>query len=145
MSTEPLIDESILEGIPDELIRPLLAISILESRTFTIEQHQQLIKEIDKFILPCHEIGGESLYYIRVQNRLYNRLYAMLDAQAGAQQIDPTAKASHADTNRWYVNIIYEDGRNEGVLVSYESTGLDTETMEEGTRPIVTKAGPGDL
>lgn len=66
---KPLVDESVLDGIPDELIRPLLAISIRASHPHTIPSYKQLLKEIRRLVGPCGGAGGESLYYIRVENQ----------------------------------------------------------------------------
>src|SRR5262245_42908560 len=74
---KPLVDESILDGIPDNLIRPLLAISIRATHAQTIEECKQLLKEIKKLIIPCGGAGGESLYYIDVRNIVSRRMYAL--------------------------------------------------------------------
>ena len=67
---EPLVDESVLDDIPPELIRPLLAMSIRASHPHTIETYQALLDEMETLLYPCAKAGGESLYYVRVHNQI---------------------------------------------------------------------------
>jgi hypothetical protein len=143
MSRETTIDLSVLDDIPDALIRPLLAISILETHVHTIEEHERLLNAINTFFHSYRNLVGESLYYVDIKNRLDARLYALRDAQTWAQQTDPTAEATDAWIDRWAVDI-FSKGTNRTVLVEYESVGLNPETMEEDARPVITDADPAD-
>lgn len=146
MKNKTLVDEIILEGIPEELIRPLLAISIRASRPQTIDGYKQLLKEIRKLTIPCGEAGGESLYYIRVRNLVSERMQAMLDAQTWARKKDPTAEAVSVDTNRWRVEIhSREQERNYSLLVALERAGVDYNRGEEKVRAAVTEATERDV
>lgn len=143
MATPPLIDERILDDIPDGLIRPLLAVCLIEMRTFSIEQHEQLIAVIQDLVRPYEDLEGEGLSHISIQNRLHRRLLAMRDAHDWAQKTDPEAQVTSVDINRWVVNVT-SVGTRRRLLVAYESAGLDPELMEETLRPVVTEAGPAD-
>ena len=143
MTNPPLIDERILEDIPDALIRPLLAVCLIEMRTFSIEQHEQLIAAIQDLVRPYEDLEGEGLSHISIQNRLNQRLQAMRDAQDWAQETDPAAQVLSVEINRWFVDIT-STGASRRLLVAYESAGLDPELMEETLRPVITEAGPAD-
>ncbi len=145
MKNKTLIDESILDGIPDELIRPLLAISIRATRPNTIEDYKQLLKDIRKLIRPCSEAGGSSLYYIDVENAVEQRLAALLAAQKWARKTDTTAEAKYIGVNRWYVNIDSGNGDYRGLLVAYERTGFDGRRMKETGRYVITEASERDV
>jgi hypothetical protein len=121
--TKSLVDESILDGIPDELIRPLLAISIRASRPHTIPSYKQLLKDIRRLIGPCGDAGGESLYYVDVQTRVEQAMQAMLDAQAWVRKTDPAAEATSIYSDRWAVNV-HSNGRNQELHVEYKPAGL---------------------
>lgn len=144
MTNKISIDESILDGIPDELIRPLLAISIRASRPHTIDGYKHLLKEIDKLTISCSEAGGESLYYIRVRNMVSQHMYAMLDAQKWVRKTDPAAKATSIAINRWSVDV-FSQQQNRLLLVAYERAGIDQRRMEEKTRAVVTEASERDV
>lgn len=140
---KPLVDESVLDGIPDELIRPLLAISIRAFRPHTINGYKQLLKEIRRLVRPCHEAGGESLFYIDIENMVNRRMQAMLDAQEWARKSDPVAEVTDIEINRWYVNI-HSNGQNRALLVAYERAGVDRR-LEEKVRAVVTEASDRDV
>lgn len=145
MKNKTLVDERILDGIPDELIRPLLAISIRATRPNTIDDYKQLLKDIRKLVRSCSEAGGSSLYYIDVENAVEQRLAALLAAQKWARKTDTAAEAKHIGVNRWYVNIHSGNGDYRGLLVAYERAGLDRRRMEEKVRFVVTEASERDV
>ena len=139
-----LVDEQILDGIPDELIRPLLAISIRATRLSTIDDHKKLLKDIQNLTEPCYEARGESGYYLHVKNMVERRMEALIAAQRKARKTDPSAEATDIDVNRWYVGI-HSNSAYRGFLVSYERAGLDRRRMEERIRLVVTEAGERDV
>lgn len=144
MKNKTLVDERILDGIPDGLVRPLLAISIRATRLNTIEDYKQLLKDIRKLSKPCHEAGGKSLYYVDVKNDVTRRLEALRAAQKWARKTDPAAEASDIGVNRWYVGV-YSNDTYRGLLVAYERAGVDRRRMEEKIRLVVTEASERDV
>src|SRR5215213_10168258 len=120
----PLIDEQVLDGIPDELIRPLLAMSIRTFRPHTIESYKKLLKDARKLRQKCLELGGQSGYYLDLENMVNERMQAMTHAQAWARKADSEAEATSIDINRWRVNV-HSNGHNRALLVAYERAGMD--------------------
>lgn len=141
---EPLVDESVLDDIPPELIRPLLAISIRASRPHTIETYQALLDEMEALLYPCAKAGGESLYYVRIRSRILQSMRAMIDAQTWGRQTDSELKATFVAPHRWMV-ILSKEGYEQDVLVNYVRDGVDRERMEEKLRPVVVEATEDDF
>jgi hypothetical protein len=139
-----LIDEQILDGIPEELIRPLLAMCMHALQPHTIESYKQLLKETRRLGRACGEAGGQGLFYIDLENSVNWRMYAMLDAQTWARKTDPDAEATDIEVNRWLVNV-HSSGANRALLVAYERAGIDRRTLEERARAIVIEASDRDL
>lgn len=139
---KPLVDERVLEGIPEELIRPLLAMSIRIFQPHTVESYKQLLKEIRQLAKPCGEAGGESLFYIDLKNMAERQMRAMLDAQTWVRKTDSTAEATSLEINRWYVNV-HSTGYNRALLVAYERAGLDVNGVR--VRAVVTEATDRDI
>ena len=137
-----LIDESILNGIPDELIRPLLAISIRASRPHTIASYKQLLKDIRRLSRLCGTAGGESLYYVDVQTNVEQAIQAMLDAQAWARKTDPIAEATSIYSDRWAVNV-HSNGQNRELHVEYKPSGLTLNGVR--LRTVVTEVKDHDV
>jgi hypothetical protein len=141
---KPLIDEQVLEGIPEELIRPLLAMCIRALQPHTAESYKQLLKETRRLGRACSAAGGQSLFYIDLENIITRRMYPMLDAQTWARKTDPTAEATSIEVDRWIVDV-HSSGTNRALLVTYERAGIDRRTLEERARVIVTEASDRDL
>lgn len=139
MKKQTLIDESVLDGIPDELIRPLLAISIRASHPHTRKGYQQLLADVRRLAAPCHTAGGESLYYIDVETRVQQYIHAMRAAEKWARQ--PDAEATSIETDQWAVEV-HSQGQNRSLLVSYERAGVDPRNFEERVRLVVTETPP---
>ena len=141
---KPLIDEQVLEGIPEELIRPLLAMCIRTLQLHTVESYKQLLKETRRLGRACGETGGQSLFYIDLEDLVTRRMYPMLEAQTWARKTNPAAEAASIEIDRWIVDV-HSSGTNRALLVSYERVGIDRRTLEERARVIVTEAGDRDL
>jgi hypothetical protein len=141
---KPLIDEQVLEGIPEELVRPLLAMCIRALQPHTVESYKQLLKETRRLGRACGEAGGQSLFYIDLEDLVSRRMYPMLDAQTWARKTDPTAEATSIEIERWIVNV-QSSGTNRALLVTYKRAGVDRRTLEERARVIVTEADDDDL
>ena len=141
---QPLVDESVLDDIPSELIRPLLAISIRATHPHTIETYQALLDEMEALLYPCAKAGGESVYYVRVRNQILQSMRAMIDAQTWGQQRDPALEASFVTHHRWMVTLS-KAGYHQDVLIHYVRDGVDRERMEEKLRPVVVEATEDDF
>lgn len=144
MNNQMLIDESVLDGIPDELIRPLLAISIRATELHTIEDFEQLFKDIEKISRRCSDAGGQSLYYILVKNAAVRRLNAALAAENWGKQTDPTAKFGGIEISRWSVRVATSKEVRR-LFVGYKPAGLDPDTMEEEIEFVITEASEDEL
>ncbi|MEM8529741.1 MAG: hypothetical protein AAGF95_02805 [Chloroflexota bacterium] len=141
---QPLVDESVLDDIPSELIRPLLAMSIRADRPHTIETYQALLDEMEPLMEACSKAGGQSLYYVKIRAKILRCMRVMIDAQTWGQQRDPALEATSVDIYSWVVGLSKE-GYHQDVLLQYKGDGLDYETMEKKIRPVVVEATEDDF
>ena len=132
------IDETILETIPEHLIRPLLVLSIRAANLHTVDECRNLINDVRKIANECSRAGGESLYYVKLLNAAEQRLQALPAVQRKMRKTDPTASVAVIDISRWSV-YGYANGRDQQWFVSYKRGGLDRHTMEESIRTVISE------
>jgi hypothetical protein len=133
----PLLDEEILDDIPDELIRPLLALCLRALKPNTIESYKQVLKEGRRLGRACRVTPSARLAYHLPETRVVVRLHRMQEAQAWAQKIDPDAEVTSILVNRWYVNTIIH-GEQRPLLVEHHLIRPDR------LRTLVTEADVDD-
>ena len=114
----PLINEDILTGIPEHLIRPLLAFSIRASRVQTLNECILLLKEARRLGRACRDSGGTSLHFRIIENALSQKMYALQDVEKRAKKTDESAMAVNIEIDRWRVNV-YQSGKNKDFTVHY--------------------------
>ena len=134
-----LVDEQLLDSIPDDLIRPLLVLSIRAAHLDTIEDCRKLLKDVRKISKRCSDAGGESLYYVHLYNIAAQRLDVLLAVQRKVRQTDPSAKAEYINISRWSVAVSTK-GQYRSWFVSFKRGGLDKRRMEEYIRTVITEA-----
>jgi hypothetical protein len=144
MNNQTLIDESVLNGIPDELIRPLLAISIRATELYSTEDFEQLFKDIQKIREAASNAEPQSLYYVHVENAATRRLCALQAAEDWAKQTDPAAHFGGIEISRWSIHV-YSGKDVRRLFVSYKPTGLDPLSMEEKIEFVITEASEDEL
>lgn len=137
------INEQILSTVSDELIRPLLALSMRALRPSSIETYKQLLREVKVLRSACSSVE-ESLLCRKLDMMISLRMYAMLDAQKWAQKQGHTAEAIGVYINRWQVEMLI-DGENREYLVSYVDDGVDKKRMERKVKPLIIEAAESDL
>jgi hypothetical protein len=139
---KPTVDQQILEQIPDELVRPLLALCMRTLRYNSVDTYQQLIHELDALREVCTGLD-EQLLWSRLNSMIQLRLIAMLNVQQWAQERGHSAEPAGVYINRWYIDMIV-DGKNKGYLVSYADDGVDEERMERKSKAVVIEATEDD-
>lgn len=144
MQDKPFIDETVLDSIPDVLIRPLLAISIRSTEINSLEDYEELLKDIEKISKACSDAGGQSLYYVNVKSAITQRLEAAQAAMDWVHQTDPSADFGGIEISRWNVHV-YSDKNVRNLFVGYKPAGLDPTTMEEDIEFVITEAGKDEL
>ncbi|HEU5015991.1 MAG TPA: hypothetical protein VFT66_25935 [Roseiflexaceae bacterium] len=137
------IDEQILENVPDELIRPLLALCMRALRENSIPEYRKLIRELNALREACTGLE-EQLLWARLDAKIYLQMHAMLEAEKWAKKHGHTAKAISVYVNRWYVQMVV-DGENKEYVISYADDGIDKRRMEQKRKAVVQEAIGDDM
>jgi len=115
---KPLINEDVLKGIPEHLIRPLLAFSIRAAQINTLDDCALLLKEARRLGHACREASGNSLYFITIENMINQKMYALQDVEKSVKKSDESARAVNIEVDQWRVNV-YQSGQNKDFTVCY--------------------------
>jgi hypothetical protein len=134
---KPLIDEQILADIPDELIRPLLAMCMRVLLPNTIVSYKQLLKESRRLDRASRIAPMSSLAYFRLERMATIRLDRLQEAQDWAQKSDPAAEVTLIGVNRWIVNTRIH-GEQRPLFVEHQPIGVYR------SRTVITEANERD-
>ena len=137
-----IINQEVLDHVPDELIRPLLALCMRTLRYNSLETYGQVLQELSAIHISNE---SEEVQFLRgrLRSAIQLRMRAMQDAQQWLQAEGHDAEPTEVYVNRWYVGMLV-DSQRKGYLVAYEADGIDQEAMEEKARAVVLEATKDD-
>jgi hypothetical protein len=138
----PIINQEILNSVPDELIRPLLALCMRTLQYNSRETYEDILEELNA-IQTSNEIQAVQFLRGRLRSAVQLRICAMQDVQQWLRANGQDAEPTEVYVNRWYVGMLV-DGQRKGYLVSHAPDGIDQEAMEEKSRAVVLEATQDD-
>jgi hypothetical protein len=138
----PIINQEILNSVPDELIRPLLALCMRTLQYNSRETYEDILEELNA-IQTSNEIQEVQFLRGRLRSAVQLRICAMQDVQQWLRAKGQDAEPTEVYVNRWYVGMLV-DGQRKGYLVSHEPDSIDQEAMEEKSRAVVLEATQDD-
>jgi hypothetical protein len=138
----PDIDQHILDQVPDDLIRPLLALCMRTLRYNSFTTYEQLLQEL-RTIRATDESLDVQLLWSHLTGIIRLRMRAMQDAKEWLHLQGQIAEPTEVYVNRWYVGMMV-DSQPKGYLVSYTDDGIDYEAMERKSRAVVREATEDD-